>query len=233
MFRFTEMDVLFEESKTNATDDLSVIIRKFVHNENNFDAQYEAYSSILRLTNYRLPLTRSQQNMSKRDEEQIVLITRIREEWAKNESGWRLQLLSKDNFTRCRAIRSNRGSYSYVDMDTKQPISCEEYQDRYQAYLKISKHKYPRNIDSCDCFGSNSSGDEAKVESDNDSSSSDSDSSPFPTSETVKNTQTVYNLNENNRYNIETINDQSQIKSINWANCNQHDMQRQIKKQKI
>jgi len=121
-------------------DDYANLIRSFVRHSGDFDKQNELYIDILNKTQYRLPLP------AKEKETPQIIINRIREDWIKNENEWKREIYFKDYYTRCSTLRLKNGTYEYIDLDTQQAISSEEYQSRYLQYLSNikKKQKYDR-----------------------------------------------------------------------------------------
>lgn len=110
-------------------------IRQFVKLDKD-DEKRIIYERLLKATYYRLPM-----HKVVKEEESHAILRRVKCEWSENEWKWRRLFQEQEEQTRCRATRTLSGSISYIDINTGETISSNDYEIRYMTYAQARKKK--------------------------------------------------------------------------------------------
>ena len=110
-------------------------IRQFVKLDKD-DEKRIIYERLLKATYYRLPM-----HKIVKEEESHAILRRVKYEWSENEWKWRRLFQEQEEQTRCRATRSLSGTISYIDINTGETVSSNDYEIRYMIYAQTLKKK--------------------------------------------------------------------------------------------
>ena len=110
-------------------------IRQFVKLDKD-DEKRIIYERLLKATYYRLPM-----HKIVKEEESHAILRRVKYEWSENEWKWRRLFQEQEEQTRCRATRSLSGTISYIDINTGETVSSNDYEIRYMTYAQTLKKK--------------------------------------------------------------------------------------------